>query len=206
MRLRITFGRWGSPEFIGLGFLSFIAIIITELFGSPFLKNISIIVGLVVGCIVSGAAGYIDGSSIKTAPAITFLWYAFSLNVSVILGTEGLTRFRVKTFKIRVYAPAILPMLAVYGARSACQITVVNHDLTHLFRTRPQFPLLWKLLVISRLRRRCPEFLSTEKSLTHVSKEVYWYVNQVLSVEDLGLNCHGCRVMDLVASSLPSSP
>ncbi|KAI9056562.1 Xanthine/uracil permease [Trametes sanguinea] len=85
---------WGSPEFIGLGFLSFITIIITELFGSPFLKNISVIVGLAVGCIVAGATGYIDGSSIKTAPAITFLW--------------------VHTFKIRVYAPAILPMLAVY--------------------------------------------------------------------------------------------
>ena len=68
---------------------------LTELFGSPFLKNISIIVGLAVGCIVAGAAGYIDGSSIATAPAITFLW--------------------VHTFKIRVYAPAILPMLAVYS-------------------------------------------------------------------------------------------
>ena len=66
--------RWGSPEFIGLGFLSFVSIILTELFGSPFLKNISIIVGLAVGCIVAGAAGYIDGSSITTAPAITFLW------------------------------------------------------------------------------------------------------------------------------------
>ncbi|KAF8878578.1 Xanthine/uracil permease [Gymnopilus junonius] len=75
---------WGSPEFIGLGFLSFVTIILTEIFGSPFLKNISIIVGLIVGCIVAGAAGYIDGSSIRTAPAIT------------------------------VYPPAILPMLAVY--------------------------------------------------------------------------------------------
>ena len=65
---------WGSPEFIGLGFLSFISIVLTELFGSPFLKNISIIVGLAIGCIVSGAAGYIDGSSITTAPGITFLW------------------------------------------------------------------------------------------------------------------------------------
>ena len=65
---------WGSPEFIGLGFLSFVSIILTELFGSPFLKNISVIIGLVVGCIVAGAAGYIDGSSISEAPAITFLW------------------------------------------------------------------------------------------------------------------------------------
>ncbi|KAJ7211617.1 xanthine/uracil permease [Mycena pura] len=85
---------WGAPQFVGLGFLSFVSIILTELFGSPFLKNISIIVGLVVGCIVAGAAGYIDRSSIDSAPAITFLW--------------------VKTFKIGVYPPAILPMLAVY--------------------------------------------------------------------------------------------
>lgn len=66
--------RWGSPEFIGLGFVSFVSIMLTEIFGSPFLKNTSIIVGLVVGCIVAGATGYIDGSSIQTAPAITFLW------------------------------------------------------------------------------------------------------------------------------------
>ncbi|OAX34570.1 Xanthine/uracil permease [Rhizopogon vinicolor AM-OR11-026] len=85
---------WGSPQFIGLGFLSFVSIIFTELFGSPFLKNASIIVGLAVGCIVAGAAGYMDGSSIKSAPTITFLW--------------------VHRFKINVYPPAILPMLAVY--------------------------------------------------------------------------------------------
>ncbi|RDB20052.1 hypothetical protein Hypma_013058 [Hypsizygus marmoreus] len=85
---------WGSPEFIGLGFLSFISIILTEIFGSPFLKNISIIVGLAVGCIVAGGAGYFDNSTIKAAPAITFLW--------------------VHRFKLSVYPPAILPMLAVY--------------------------------------------------------------------------------------------
>jgi uric acid-xanthine permease len=74
---------WGSPEFIGLGFLSFVSIILTELFGSPFLKNISIIVGLVVGCIVAGATGYIDGSNISSAPVITFLWYSFLPSVVV---------------------------------------------------------------------------------------------------------------------------
>ena len=51
------------------------SIILTELFGSPFMKNISIIVGLLVGCIVAGAAGYMDSSTIESAPAITFLWY-----------------------------------------------------------------------------------------------------------------------------------
>jgi xanthine/uracil permease len=66
---------WGSPEFIGLGFLSFASIILTEMFGSPFMKNISIIVGLAVGCIVAGGAGYIDSTTIQSAPAITFLWF-----------------------------------------------------------------------------------------------------------------------------------
>ncbi|KAG6828312.1 hypothetical protein H0H92_008427 [Tricholoma furcatifolium] len=87
---------WGSPEFIGIGFLSFISIIITEIFGSPFMKNISVVIGLIVGCIVSGATGYIDGSNIGTSPAITFLW--------------------VHRFKLGVYPPGILPMLAVYAS------------------------------------------------------------------------------------------
>ncbi len=96
---------WGSPEFIGLGFLSFVSIVLTEIFGSPFLKNVSIIVGLVVGCIVAGAAGYIDGSSIQTAPAITFLWWVSPRPMWLLMGIVN----RVHTFKIRVYPPAILP-------------------------------------------------------------------------------------------------
>lgn len=87
-------GTWGSPQYIGLGFLSFVTIILVEFFGSPFMKNASIIMGLVIGCIIAGAIGYIDGTSIREAPAITFLW--------------------VHTFKIDVYGPAVLPMLAVY--------------------------------------------------------------------------------------------
>lgn len=115
-RLLVTSNfRWGSPEFIGLGFLSFVSIILTEIFGSPFLKNISIIVGLAVGCIVAGAAGYIDGSSIKTAPGITFLWYVFVKLICNVLFPQQNSYNRVYTFKIRVYAPAILPMLAVYS-------------------------------------------------------------------------------------------
>lgn len=58
------------------------------------MRNASIIMGLVVGMIVAGGAGYVDGASIKSAPPITFFW--------------------VHTFKLRVYAPAILPMMAVY--------------------------------------------------------------------------------------------
>ncbi|KAG6331939.1 hypothetical protein ID866_7150 [Astraeus odoratus] len=66
---------WGSPELISLDFLTFMSSILSELFGSPLLKNGSIIVSLAVGCIVAGAAGYMDGISVKSAPAITFLWH-----------------------------------------------------------------------------------------------------------------------------------
>lgn len=58
------------------------------------MKNISVIIGLIVGCIVAGATGYFSGDTIGSAPAITFLW--------------------VHRFKLSVYPPAILPMLAVY--------------------------------------------------------------------------------------------
>ncbi|GHJ88344.1 hypothetical protein NliqN6_4746 [Naganishia liquefaciens] len=87
---------WGSPQFMGLGFLSFITIVIVELFGSPFMRNASIIMGLLVGCIVAGATGYMSDSQIKSAPAITFLW--------------------VKRFPLKLYAPSILPAMAVYIA------------------------------------------------------------------------------------------
>ena len=87
---------WGDARFLGLGFLSFITIVLVEIFGSPFLRNASIIMGLLVGMIVAGAAGYVDPSSITSAPAVTFLW--------------------VKTFKLRIYGPAILPSMAVYVA------------------------------------------------------------------------------------------
>lgn len=109
------FISWGSAEFIGLGFLSFITIIITEIFGSPFLKNISIIVGLAVGCIVAGAAGYIDGSTIKSAPAITFLWYVFlrrCFDASVLKVKIGFTASKFQ-FTHLPYYPCWLFMVGV---------------------------------------------------------------------------------------------
>lgn len=76
--------------------MSFVTILIVELFGSPFMKNASIIIGLIVGMVVAGPTGYVDPSSISSAPAVTFIW--------------------TKTFPLGIYAPAILPMIAVYIA------------------------------------------------------------------------------------------
>ena len=85
---------WGSPEYIGLGFASFVTIIFCERFGSPILKSSSIVVGLLVGSIIASATGYFDRTSIDAAPAASFIW--------------------VKTFPLSVYGPAVLPTFAVY--------------------------------------------------------------------------------------------
>jgi hypothetical protein len=44
--LPLDLSHGGSPEFIGLGFLSFVTIVLIKLFCSPFLENMSIIAGL----------------------------------------------------------------------------------------------------------------------------------------------------------------
>ena len=85
---------WGSAQFIGLGFSVFVTIIICERFGSPIMKSCAVVMGLLVGCIIAGATGYFDRSTIDAAPAVSFIW--------------------VRTFPLRVYAPIVLPLLAVY--------------------------------------------------------------------------------------------
>lgn len=85
---------WGSAEFVGLGFLVYTTIILSERFGSPIMKSCAIIVGLLVGCIVAAACGYFSSDTISSARTVTFMW--------------------IYTFKLKVYGPIILPFLAVY--------------------------------------------------------------------------------------------
>ncbi|KAK4946947.1 hypothetical protein LTR10_014089 [Elasticomyces elasticus] len=85
---------WGSAEFIGLGFLVFVTIIFCERFGSPIMKSTSVILGLLTGCIVAAACGYFDKSGIDSAPVASFIW--------------------VKTFKLSVYGPLVLPIMTVF--------------------------------------------------------------------------------------------
>ncbi|KIW88549.1 uncharacterized protein Z519_10595 [Cladophialophora bantiana CBS 173.52] len=85
---------WGSAEFIGLGFLVFVTILICERFGSPIMKSTSVIIGLLTGCIVAAAAGYFDDSGINAAPVGSFIW--------------------VKTFKLSLYGPIVLPIMVVF--------------------------------------------------------------------------------------------
>ncbi|KAG0738064.1 hypothetical protein G6F62_009237 [Rhizopus arrhizus] len=82
---------WGSPVNFGIGLAVFGTIILIEILGSIFMKNVSVVVGLIVGCIITSCLGMFDTSSITSAPAATFLW--------------------VKTFKYSIYPPAIIPFL-----------------------------------------------------------------------------------------------
>ncbi|KAI8142542.1 permease family-domain-containing protein [Fennellomyces sp. T-0311] len=82
---------WGGPVNFGLGASVFFTIILVELVGSVFMRNISVAIGLLVGCIIAAGIGMFDPSGIAAAPVGTFLW--------------------IKTFNISVYAPAILPFL-----------------------------------------------------------------------------------------------
>ncbi|KAJ5225716.1 Purine permease [Penicillium chermesinum] len=85
---------WGSPQFIGLGFLVFVTIILCERFGPPILKSCAVVVGLLVGSIVAAATNYFESSGITAAPVASFAW--------------------VHTFPLSIYAPLILPLLALY--------------------------------------------------------------------------------------------
>lgn len=58
------------------------------------MKSCAVVLGLVVGIIISVGAGYFDNSPITAAPAATFIW--------------------VKTFPLTVSGPIVLPFLAVF--------------------------------------------------------------------------------------------
>ncbi|KAF9438111.1 hypothetical protein BGZ76_009729 [Entomortierella beljakovae] len=85
---------WGDARWIGLGFLVFSIINLVEFFGSPFMKNAQVVIGLIAGLIVAVACGYTTSDSIKAAPAATFLWTT--------------------TYKLSIYAPAVIPLLISY--------------------------------------------------------------------------------------------
>lgn len=86
--------EYGSARFVGLGFLVYLTIILSEKFGSPIIKSCAVIFGLLIGCIVGAACGYFSPTGIENARTFTFMW--------------------VETFDLKVYGPIILPFLAVY--------------------------------------------------------------------------------------------
>ncbi|KIV90479.1 hypothetical protein PV10_07785 [Exophiala mesophila] len=112
---------WGSAEFIGLGFLVFVTIILCERFGSPIMKSTSVILGLLTGCIVAAATGYFDDSGITSAPVASFIW--------------------VKTFHLSLYGPLVLPIMTVFiiCACEAVGDVTATCDVSRLEVSGPEF-------------------------------------------------------------------
>ncbi len=74
-------------------------LVVIEVFGSIFMKNCNVVLGLLFGYLVAGLSSYegnayVTSANIKDADAITFLW------------TE--------TFPLGFYAPAVIPLLIAY--------------------------------------------------------------------------------------------
>ena len=70
---------YGSAQFVGLGFLTFSTIMLIEVFGSPFLRNCSCVLGLLWGYSAAawsrhGHVRYVPNTIMDAAPGITFLW------------------------------------------------------------------------------------------------------------------------------------
>ncbi|KWU43840.1 Xanthine/uracil permease, partial [Rhodotorula sp. JG-1b] len=65
---------WGSPRLIGLGFSVWASIVLFDLFGPPLVKNMSTMLGFLVGIIIAAACGYFQTDVINSAPVVNFLW------------------------------------------------------------------------------------------------------------------------------------
>jgi uracil-xanthine permease len=85
---------WAHPKLIGLGFSVFVTIVFIEQFGSPLMKSAAVLIGLAVGCAISGATGYWSRENIDSAPVVTFLW--------------------VHTFRLSVDGALVLPLLIMF--------------------------------------------------------------------------------------------
>lgn len=85
---------WGSAEWIGLGFFVFTIIIVLEIFGSPFMRNSQVMIGLIAGIILAASLGYMNKDIIDAAPNLTFPL--------------------VRRFRLGFYGPAIIPVLLGY--------------------------------------------------------------------------------------------
>jgi len=91
--------NFGSGAYLGLGLATAGFMVIVELFGSPFLKNCNVVLGLLFGSLIS-AVVKVDGNSfwnttvMDNAPVVTFLW--------------------TQTFPLSLYGPIVIPAIIAY--------------------------------------------------------------------------------------------
>lgn len=90
---------YGTAVYVGLGALVFAMLVFLELFGSPFLRNIEVVIALLFGYFIAWLTRhhgdkFVVNDQIDQAKSITFLW--------------------TKWFGIGFYAPALLPFIVSF--------------------------------------------------------------------------------------------
>ncbi|KAK9822799.1 hypothetical protein WJX74_011059 [Apatococcus lobatus] len=98
---------YGSPQYLGLGAVCFLAFFLIETFGSPFMRNAEIILALFIGYAVAAFVRadykwYVATTEISNAVGGTFLW--------------------VHAFPLGIIAEGILPFIIGYLADAATAI------------------------------------------------------------------------------------
>ena len=98
---------YGASQYVGLGFLTFVTIMAVEVFGSPFLRNCSCVIGLLWSYAAAAwsthhGQKYVTQDLMEQAPGITFLW---TLDNST--GPNGF-------FPISFHPPLIIPFFIVF--------------------------------------------------------------------------------------------
>ena len=64
---------FGAAEYVGLGFCVFLFLILTEIFGSPFVRNCQVAIALIIGFIISAAASYTPPDAPDGTPALQYV-------------------------------------------------------------------------------------------------------------------------------------
>ncbi|CAN0382306.1 unnamed protein product [Ectocarpus sp. 12 AP-2014] len=90
---------FGSAVYVGLGFSVFAMLVLLEVFGSPFMRSVNVVVALLFGYFVAAVSenngnDYVVSDKIDAADSITFLW--------------------VFTYPLSVYPPLILPSILAF--------------------------------------------------------------------------------------------
>eukprot|EP00271_Cylindrocystis_brebissonii_P023449 TRINITY_DN9731_c0_g1_i1.p1 TRINITY_DN9731_c0_g1~~TRINITY_DN9731_c0_g1_i1.p1 ORF type:complete len:633 (+),score=99.93 TRINITY_DN9731_c0_g1_i1:213-2111(+) len=89
---------FGAKQYIGLGFSVFITLVFVEMFGSPFLRNVQVAIGLLVGMIVASATQLTqctDTCISPTCPCFDILpgGVTYSNSTNTISGTPNGTTY-----------------------------------------------------------------------------------------------------------------
>ena len=102
---------YGSPEFVGMGFLTVVVMVIIEIVGAPFWKNCSVVIALLICYFISMGMTY----SSPTGPK-SYVNFKFTKKTAAEM---PIAFFWIKTFPYGFEPAAILPLICAFFVSSA---------------------------------------------------------------------------------------